>query len=93
MAGRLQHTHDRLAQPPLVALSESHVDARDAALVGRAAHHRRAVALLQLQVAANVVPVVVRVQDEVQPQAPACSGGSSMGTSRRCLDGYNTMYG
>lgn len=70
VAGSVKHVHLQVPELPGVALPQGDIDPRDTVLVGPGPHDGEPVLLLQLQVAAGVVVVVVSVQNIVRLEAP-----------------------
>jgi hypothetical protein len=69
VAGHVEDLRHGLAEAIGVALADRHLDARNARGVGARAHDGAARRLLQRQVAAGMVAVVVRVEDVGEPPA------------------------
>ena len=87
--GGVEHVHLQAAEAiPGLPVGQDYVDARDARGVRCRPDYGGIVALLQLQVAAGVVPVVVCVEDVVGTESPGNKNGTdvfSVGTTQRLM--------
>jgi hypothetical protein len=73
MPWRIKHREVDVTQPEVLPLRERLVDTRDAGFISLGPNNCALVVLLEIDVAAGVVVVVVCVEDVVQAPAAACT--------------------